>query len=83
MPRVNTEKHPLRSERIKVSVINENYLKLKKLSVSCDMSISELADHLLNICLNNVDLIQYLQNHFNKNSNYRVYPIKEDKKIIF
>jgi len=74
---------PKRCVRKSISMTNETEGKLNRLAVACHMSPAELATILLEAGLNSEGLIQWLQNKYNRNPQYRVIPIKENGRIIY
>jgi len=72
-----------RCVRYPVSFTNEQDLKISSLAVSCDMSKSELIGIAVDMVLNNVEAIHLLQDRFNKKPEYRVYPIRENGRVLF
>ena len=64
--------------------INDEYdQKLTKLSRSCDMSESEMTDELLKIALDSPNVVEWLQEKYNKVEEYRVRPLKINNKIHY
>lgn len=61
----------------------DTHNKLKKLSVSCDLSKTKMAEKILQMALNHPSVIQYFQDQYNKDSQYRVIPVKQGNKIIY
>lgn len=72
-----------RCNRKSVSLSNEYLIKLEHLSVSCDLPPATLMSILIETCLDSPNLVAKLQDRFNKNPNYRVYPVIENGKVIY
>ncbi len=65
-------------------LINDEYeQKLSKLSLSCEMSKSEMTDYLLRIALDSPNVVEWLQDQYNKVEDYRVRPLKINNKIHY
>lgn len=60
--------------RFSISVGSETDKKLNALAVSTGFSKSELCDILLQTCVNSAEMVFELQERYNKNQKYRVYP---------
>lgn len=64
--------------------INDEYdQKLSKLSLACDMSKSDMTDHLLRIALDSPNVVEWLQDKYNKVEEYRVRPLKINNRIHY
>lgn len=72
-----------RSVRFSISINNEYDRKLSRLSVSCNMTKSEMTDHLLRIALDSPSVIEFLQNKFNEVEEYRVRPTIINNKLYY
>ena len=72
-----------RSVRLSISINNEYDRKLTMLSNSCGMSKSEMTDHLLRIALDSPNVVDWLQEQYNKVEEYRVRPLKINNKIHY
>jgi hypothetical protein len=60
--------------RFSISVSNDTEKKLDALAISVDFSRSELCDYLLQTCVNSPDFVYALQERYNVNERYKVYP---------
>lgn len=60
--------------RFSISVTSNTENKLDALAISTGFTRSELCDYLLQICVNSPDLVNSIQDKFNKNERYRVHP---------
>lgn len=69
--------------RRSVSLSNEYDSKLNKLAVSCSMPPATLASLLIELCLDSANVINHLQNKYNRNPQYKVIPIKDGDKVIY
>ena len=69
--------------RLSISINNEYDRKLTMLSNSCGMSKSEMTDQLLRIALDSPNVVDWLQEQYNKVEEYRVRPLKINNKIHY
>lgn len=71
--------------RVGVYLDNDTHSKLKKLAISCDTNKTDLGARIIRMVVNHPDIIEHLQNQFNKDPAYRVVPIvsADDKTKIF
>jgi flagellar basal body P-ring protein FlgI len=69
--------------RINVTTTEDTHRKLKKLAISCNMSKTALAEELLRMCLNHTDIIDWYQNMYNTEAEYRVIPVKQGNSIMY
>lgn len=60
--------------RFSISVSNDTEKKLDALAISVGFSRSELCDYLLQTCVNSPDYVYALQERYNVNEKYKVYP---------
>ena len=65
-----------RCVRFSISINNEYDRKLSRLSTSCGMSKSEMTDQLLGIALDSPNVIDWLQEQYNRVRNIRFIPLK-------
>ena len=72
-----------RSVRFSISINNEYDRKLTMLSNSCGMSKSEMTDQLLRIALDSPNVVDWLQEQYNKVEEYRIRPLKINNKIHY
>jgi hypothetical protein len=72
-----------RCVRFSVSINNEYDRKLSRLSTSCEMSKSEMTDQLLRIALDSPNVIDWLQEHYNRIEEYKVHPLKINNKVHY
>ena len=72
-----------RSVRFSISINNEYDRKLTLLSNSCGMSKSEMTDQLLRIALDSPNVVDWLQEQYNKVEEYRIRPLKINNKIHY
>lgn len=72
-----------RSVRLSISINNEYDRKLTLLSNSCGMSKSEMTDQLLRIALDSPNVVDWLQEQYNKVEEYRIRPLKINNKIHY
>ncbi|WP_338469637.1 hypothetical protein R4Z10_12525 [Niallia sp. XMNu-256] len=86
MKLLKNRKRILGNKRIGVlsNLIYDEYdQKLTKLSMSCEMSKSELTEQLLQIALDSPNVVEWLQDKYNKVEEYRVRPLKINNKIHY
>ena len=69
--------------RVNASLDEDTHRKLKKLSVSCNMTKTMLAAELIQMCVNHTDIINFFQDKYNTESEYRVVPIKTNGKVNY
>nr|WP_172685265.1 hypothetical protein [Bacillaceae bacterium JMAK1] len=69
--------------RVNASLDQDTHDKLKKLAVSCDMTKTSLATEMLQVVVNHPDFINWFQNKYNENPQYRVIPVNEDGKVYY
>jgi hypothetical protein len=72
-----------RCVRFSISINNEYDRKISRLSTSCGMSKSEMADQLLRIALDSPNVIDWLQEQYNSVEEYKVHPLKINNKIHY
>lgn len=72
-----------RINRVNLSLDNKTNNKLSKLAIACNMPKTTLARMILEIGLSNADVVNELQEKFNTNQKYRIYPIKINDKIEY
>jgi hypothetical protein len=70
-----------RCNRVTVSLDNQTYNMIKTLSISCDLSISEMIDIMIQDVMQSDKYVNFIQDKFNKRPEYRVRPIKENGKF--
>ena len=69
-----------RSVRLSISINNEYDRKLTLLSNSCGMSKSEMTDQLLRIALDSPNVVDWLQEQYNKVEEYRIRLVPANSK---
>lgn len=72
-----------RRARFNVSINDEYDQKLSKLSISCGMTKSEMTDQLLQIALDSPNVVNWLQDQYNRVEEYKVRPLKINKKVYY
>jgi hypothetical protein len=72
-----------RCVRFSISINNEYDRKLSRLSTSCGMSKSEMVDQLLRISLDAANVIDWLQEQYNKVEEYKVKPVIINNKVHY
>jgi hypothetical protein len=72
-----------RCVRFSISITNEYDRKLSRLSTSCGMTKSEMSDQLLRIALDSPNVIEWLQNQYNKVEEYKVRPTVINNKVYY
>lgn len=70
-----------RCNRLSVSFDNQTYNMLKTLSISCDLSISELVDLMVQDVMQSDKYVNFIQDKYNKRPEYRVVPIRENGRF--
>lgn len=75
-----------RCVRRNISITSELESKLKRLSIACDLPASTVATIILETGLNSENLINWLQDKYNKKKEWRTTPIiqntEQGKKVI-
>lgn len=69
--------------RVNPSLDKDTHNKLKKLSISCDMTKTMLASEIIKFAVNNVEIVNFLQAKYNQDDNYRVIPIRNEGKTFY
>jgi len=77
------ELHGNKKIRVNASLDQDTHNKLKKLSISCDMTKTMLAYEIIKMAVNHTDIIEHLQERYNKDDQYRIVPIKENGRIQY
>ncbi|TDK54750.1 ribbon-helix-helix protein, CopG family [Bacillus salipaludis] len=72
-----------RCVRFSISINNEYDRKLSKLAISCGMTKSEMSDQLLRIALDSPNVLDWLQQKFNKIEEYKVRPTVINNKVYY
>lgn len=49
----------------------------------CEMTKTMLAADLIKMCVNHIDIIDFYQQRYNKDDQYRVIPIKQNGNITY
>lgn len=75
--------HGNKKIRVNASLDQDTHNKLKKLAISCDMTKTMLAYEIIKLAVNHTDIIEFLQNRYNKDDQYRIVPIKENGKTHY
>ncbi|MEB1806627.1 MAG: hypothetical protein LPK26_04845 [Bacillaceae bacterium] len=69
--------------RRSVSLTNKHDLKLRKIAISCDMPKATMMSVMIETCLENESIIDFLQSQFNKMPEYKVKPIRINGKVEY
>jgi hypothetical protein len=83
------EKGKVRAERsdkkirVNSSYTNTIHEKLQKLAIACGVTKTELQAHLVELCLANENIINYVQDEFKKTSHFRIIPTKLGGELKF
>lgn len=78
-----------RTERCDKKIkINSGYLKpvhdkLQKLAMACGITKTELQAYLVELCINNEQIINYVQEQHKQQSHFRIIPSKVDGELKF
>lgn len=70
-------------KRIGLTPDDDSKEKLAKLSVSCDTVPTTMANRLLKLCLNNPNIVEFVQQLYNKEPQYRIKPRLMGDKCIY
>jgi len=79
----NKKPHGNKKIRVNASLDQDTHNKLKKLSISCDMTKTMLAYEIIKLAVNHTDIIEHLQARYNKDDQYRIVPIRQDGRIHY
>lgn len=77
------EPHGNKKIRVNASLDQDTHNKLKKLAISCDMTKTMLAYEIIKLAVNHSDIIEFLQDRYNKDDRYRVVPVRQDGKTYY
>jgi hypothetical protein len=88
---LNTERKSERSRaersdkkiRVNSSLSKTVHNKLDRLAMACGVTKTGLAAYLLEICLNNENIINYVQDQHKDSSRFRIIPTRVDGEIQF
>lgn len=69
--------------RVNASLDEDTHRKLRKLSVSCNMTKTMLAAEIIELCVNHTEFIKFFQDKYNTEPDYRVIPVKVNGKVTF
>lgn len=69
--------------RVGISPDNDTKTKLAKLSIACGMTPTRMANELVKLCLNNPNIINFVQCQHNKEPQYRVNARIEGNRCIY
>lgn len=72
-----------RLNRVNLSLTDAYKKKLDMLAVSCNMHPTTMAEVMVRLCLDNANTINYLQEKYNVNPEYKILPIREDGELRF
>lgn len=70
-------------KRIGLTPDSDTKQKLARLSISCGMQPTTMANRLITLCLNNPNIIDFLQRQYNTDKRYRVKPRIEGDQCIY
>lgn len=69
--------------RVNASFTSVVHDKLDRLAMACGTTKTELAAFMVEMCLDNVDIINYVQERHKDTSRFRIIPSKLDGEIKF
>lgn len=75
--------HGNKKIRVNASLDQDTHNKLKKLAIACDMTKTMMAYEIIKIVVNHTDFIDFLQEKYNKDDQYRIVPIRQDGKTYY
>lgn len=61
----------------------ETHKKLFKLAISCNMSKTKMAEKIINMAVNHPDIVNFFQDAYNTDDDFKVTPIVINKKVIY
>ncbi len=82
----NKDNQKFRSDkkiRVNASLDQDTHDKLKKLAISCDMTKTMLSAEIIELVVNHIDFIEFLQKKYNTQEQYRVIPVRKGGKIYY
>jgi len=83
------EKKGMRSERCDKKIrVNSSFNKmvhekLDRLAMACGVTKTTLAAYLVELCLHNENIINFVQDHYRETSRFRVIPTKVEGELKF
>lgn len=69
--------------RVNSSFSNEVHEKLDRLAMACGTTKTELAAYLVELCLQNENIINFVQDKHKDKSRFRIIPSKVDGELKF
>jgi hypothetical protein len=69
--------------RVLAGLSQGDHEKLQKLAISCGMTKTKLAEHMIMLCLNSEDHVNWYQDKFNRDSKYRVQIQKTEDDLEY
>lgn len=69
--------------RVNPSLDQDTHTKLRKLGISCNKTKTMLAAEIITMALNHPDIVEYFQDKYNTESQYRVVPVKHQGRIYY
>lgn len=70
-------------KRIGLTPDDDTKMKLARLSISCSMQPTTLANKLVKICLNNPNIVEFVQRQHNRDPQFRVKPRIQGDQCIY
>lgn len=75
--------HGNKKIRVNASLDQDTHSKLKKLSISCDMTKTMMAYEIIKLAVNHPDIVEFLQEKYNQDDQYRVVPVRKDSRTYY
>ncbi|MGM0878885.1 MAG: hypothetical protein ACQEWV_30520 [Bacillota bacterium] len=69
--------------KVLAGLTQDDHDKLQKLAISCGMTKTKLAEHIISLCLNSEDHVNWYQDKFNKDDKYRIVVHKTPEGIEY
>jgi len=81
--KIDMRNHGNKKIRVNSSLDQDTHDKLKRLAISCDMTKTQLSYEIIKMAVNHTDIIEFMQNRYNQDEQYRVIPVKENGKVYY
>lgn len=75
--------HGNKKIRVNASLDQDTHTKLKKLSISCDMTKTMMAYDIIKLAVNHPDIVDFLQDKYNQDDQYRVVPVRKNGRTYY
>lgn len=62
---------------------HDTHKKLFKLALSCEMSKTKMAEKIIRMAVNHPDIINYFQDSYNTDVDFKITPIIINKEVVY